>query len=249
MTLEEYLPIKKHIKHVNKFYGQHFLIDKNILQKISNSISIENQKLIEIGGGIGNLTVFLLNKNPSSFTVIEKDNIYSNELKLKFPNIEVINDDCLNVEFCGDVLFGNLPYNISTQIIERMLLQRNVKSAVFLIQYEVALRLVAKERSKDYGPISVLNSVVCESKILFNVSANSFYPAPLVKSSVVLFHLNKEININLNGFLNFVKNAFKHRRKKFMSNLCADQISPEMYVELYNNTIFQNTRLCDRVKP
>ncbi len=117
MNFEDYFPITKHINHANKSLGQHFLIDKNILEKISNSIPVLQRDLVEIGGGIGNLTIYLYNKLPQSYTIIEKDEFYVNHLRGLFPNINVIHEDCLNYNNKTDVIIGNLPYNVATKFL------------------------------------------------------------------------------------------------------------------------------------
>ena len=125
-----------------KHLGQHFLINQGIALDISNLIT-ENQikNVLEIGPGTGNLTNFILNKNPSKVFVIEKDDVLANELKIKFPNkLNIINDDVLNVNENSLskeklIVFGNLPYNISTEILCKWILNLNdkhqIKSAVY----------------------------------------------------------------------------------------------------------------------
>ena len=108
-----------------KSLGQNFLIDTNILEKIVNCINIKNKPVLEIGPGTGNLTNFILKKNPHKVFVIEKDDVLANELKVKFPNkLNIINDDVLNVNESSLfkeklIVFGNLPYNISTEILSK----------------------------------------------------------------------------------------------------------------------------------
>lgn len=235
MNFEDYFPIKKHIDHCNKLLGQHFLMDRNILNKISNSIDfsfIRSKHILEIGGGIGNLTIYLSQKNFNNYTIIEKDEYYVNYLKSLFPQINVIHGDCLDYNGKTDIIVGNLPYNVATKFIQKIIINNQCDESLFLIQKEVAERIVSKPKSKSYGVISVLAQCLTEPKILFNVSGNSFFPKPNVMSSVIYFkHKQKTID---HKFVNFLYNSFKHRRKKYYNNLCPDQISPEIYELLFN---------------
>lgn len=231
MNFEDYFPIKQYIDHANKGLGQHFLIDKNILEKISNYLDVFQRDLVEIGGGIGNLTIYLYNKTPQSYTIIEKDEFYVNHLKTLFPNINVIYDDCLNYTNQTDVIIGNLPYNVATKFLMNIMINNQFNDGIFMIQREVAERIVAKPRSKSYGLLSVLTQCLADAKILFNVSANSFYPKPNVISSVI--HLKSNGKIIHKSFIPFLQKIFQHRRKKYHNNLCPDQISPDIYESLF----------------
>lgn len=235
MKFNEYFPIKKHIDHYNKNLGQHFLTDRNILQKISDSIDVETKNLVEIGGGIGNLTVYLREKSPKSYEIIEKDKFYAQYLTNLFPEISVRNEDCLNYNKFSDVIVGNLPYNIATEFMIKIMVNNQFKKAIFLIQKEVAERMTSVVRSKSYGSLSVITQLLTKPKILFDVSGNSFYPKPNVTSSLILLERNEKLMGR--DFLIFLKNAFIFRRKKYFKDLCPDQISPEIYETLFNNHI------------
>lgn len=239
MKIEDYLPIKRHISHCNKFLGQNFLMDLNILKKIAHVVNLENRSTLEIGGGIGNLTIHCLQKNPKTYDIIEKDSYYANYLKNLFPEVNVYNEDCLDYKGKTDVLIGNLPYNIATKFIENIILNNQFNEAVFLIQKEVAERICAKPRSKAYGPLSIVSQILTSPKMLFNVGAQCFTPAPKVTSTVI--YLKHSNNLIKPGFLNFIHNAFKHRRKKCYNNLCADQIAPEIYHDLYMSKLENNS--------
>ena len=144
-----------------KSLGQNFLIDKNILERIANTAPIENKTVLEIGPGTGNLTSYILKKKPKKFFVIEKDNDLSINLKNKFDNqIKIINDDVLNVNETNIsedkiTVFGNLPYNISTEILSKWI--KNLKNnfwfdcLILMFQKEVADRIIAEFNTEKHG--------------------------------------------------------------------------------------------------
>ena len=150
-----------------KSLGQNFLIDKNIINKIVNTIDIKDKYILEIGPGTGNLTSSLLEKNPKKFYVIEKDNQLSLKLKEKFKNkLNIINNDILNIDenLISEkelIVFGNLPYNISTEILCKWILNLDNKNLWFsnlilMFQKEVADRIISKFNSPNYGRLSIL---------------------------------------------------------------------------------------------
>lgn len=232
ITFEEYFPIKKHIIHKNKALGQHFLTDRNILNKIANVVHIQNRNVVEIGGGIGNLTIYVNNKNPKSYIIVEKDNYYGEYLQKLFPSINVIMGDCLQWMNNTDILMGNLPYNVATNFILQTIENMQFNEAVFLIQREVAYRMIALPRSKIYGPLSVITQLFTHAKIMFHVGSSSFCPAPKVVSSTIYLKRNEKICTK--PFMDFVFKAFKNRRKKYYNNLCPDQITPQMYYDIFH---------------
>ena len=149
-----------------KSLGQNFLIDKNLLEKITSTTNINNKTILEIGPGTGNLTSYILKKNPKKMFVIEKDNELATKLENKFNNqITIINDDVLKIDetylFKEEVLvFGNLPYNISTEILSKWII--NLKenfwfdSLVLMFQKEVAERIIAQTNTSNYGRLSII---------------------------------------------------------------------------------------------
>ena len=137
-----------------KSLGQNFLIDKNILEKITNVTAIENKIILEIGPGTGNLTSYIFKKKPKKFFVVEKDNELAINLENKFNNkLTIINDDILHINesiLSKDkiTVFGNLPYNISTEILSKWIINLKDKfwfdCLVLMFQKEVADRIIAK---------------------------------------------------------------------------------------------------------
>ena len=209
-----------------KSLGQNFLIDKPLLEKISSLINIKDKTVLEIGPGTGNLSSFILNKNPKKFFVIEKDKDLVTDLKDKFNNqIEIINGDVLkiNENYISDdklIVFGNLPYNISTEIICKWIL--NLKNdqfwfnnLVLMFQKEVADRIISKYNSSNYGRLSILANWKLDIKKILDINPNSFSPRPKVDSSLLLFSPKKKF-FKIKSPLNLEKITrifFNHRRK------------------------------------
>ena len=208
-----------------KSLGQNFLIDTNILEKIINITRIENKTILEIGPGTGNLTSLILKKNPKKFIVIEKDNILAINLKDKFGNqISVINDDVLSIdETCllkdKITVFGNLPYNISTEILCKWIinLKKNFwfECLILMFQKEVADRITAKFNTSNYGRLSVLSNWKLNIKKICDIKPNSFSPKPKIDSSLLFFSpKNSFVNIkNANNLEKITRIFFNQRRK------------------------------------
>lgn len=216
---------KKPIKKL----GQHFLVDKNITKKIVHQFSpSENDLIVEIGPGTGALTEELI-KHSKNLILIEIDNELVEELQEKFPDIKIINKDILECDFQTEFfnskfrVIGNLPYYITSQIIFKVFDNyRVVTDALFMIQKEVAERIVAKPNSKDYGILSVFSQFYSEPAILFNVSKNVFYPKPEVDSAVIHLQLKEKVEISEQeeqAFRKIVKTAFNQRRKTLRNSL------------------------------
>ncbi len=209
-----------------KSLGQNFLIDQNIINIIVESTEIKDKEILEIGPGTGNLTNFILKKKPKKVFCIEKDNQLIDILKDKFRNkIILINNDILKVsenQISKNKLtvFGNLPYNISTQILLKWILNLNsnlwFETLVLMFQKEVADRIISKYNTSGYGRLSVISNWKLNIKKIIDVSPNSFKPKPKIESSVLLFTPKKEYpNLNSSKSLEKVTRIFfNHRRKK-----------------------------------
>ena len=209
-----------------KSLGQNFLIDQNIIDKIINTVEIDNKSILEVGPGTGNLTKAILKKNPKKLIVIEKDNNLAELLKKDFDNnIKIVNDDILKIDenkLDADVLtvFGNLPYNISTEILCNWIV--NIKNKnfwfdnlVLMFQKEVAERIIAKFNTKNYGRLSILSNWKLEIEKICDVQPSSFLPKPKIDSSVLLlkpkldfFPLSNPKNLE-----KLTRTFFMHRRK------------------------------------
>ena len=180
-----------------KSLGQNFLIDRDVLEKIVSTADIFNKEILEIGPGSGNLTTYLLKKNPKKLYVVEKDDDLALLLKEKFDNeIEIINDDILKIsedKISNQKLtvFGNLPYNISTEILSKWILNigKNFwfESLILMFQKEVADRIIAKSNNSKYGRLSILSNWKLKVKKIIDIKPQSFSPRPKIDSSLLLF--------------------------------------------------------------
>tara|TARA_B100000795_G_scaffold39531_1_gene26014 strand:+ start:13 stop:801 length:789 start_codon:yes stop_codon:yes gene_type:complete len=180
-----------------KSLGQNFLIDRNVLEQIVDVVEITNKEVLEIGPGSGNLTTFILKKNPKKVYVIEKDDDLALLLKEKFSNeITIINDDVLKISEDAIsneklIVFGNLPYNISTEILSRWIanLGKNFwfESLVLMFQKEVADRIIAESNTSKYGRLSILSNWKLNIKKITDIKPQSFSPRPKVDSTLLLF--------------------------------------------------------------
>ena len=210
-----------------KSLGQNFLIDRNILEKITNTSIIENKTILEIGPGSGNLTSYILKKNPKKITVIEKDNKLATDLKEKFNNkIFIINDDVLKIDetvlFKDKVtVFGNLPYNISTEILSKWVI--NLKNnfwfdcIIFMFQKEVADRIIAKFNTSNYGRLSIISNWKLHIKKICDVEPEAFSPKPKIHSTLLLFTpKNNFIKIKDPNNLEKITRVFFNQRRKML---------------------------------
>ena len=216
------------IANPKKSLGQNFLIDKNILEIIVNTVDIKkNDTILEVGPGTGKLTEQILLKKPKKVFVIEKDKLLSEKLYEKFKKkIIIINDDILNVEeekYSDQpmIVFGNLPYNISTQILIKWIRYNNLnnifKNFVLMFQKEVAERIISEINTKNYGRLSILSSWKLKIKKIADVSPNSFYPKPKVKSTILLIEpKNEYFKLKNTKNLEHITNIFFNQRRKMI---------------------------------
>ena len=180
-----------------KSLGQNFLTDRLVLDKIVNSTPIKNKIVLEVGPGTGNLTSFILKKNPKKLIVIEKDNDLADNLNNIFKDqLTLINDDILNIDentLSDDkvTVFGNLPYNISTEILSKWII--NLKDdfwfdqLVLMFQKEVADRIISNVNSSTYGRLSILANWKLNIKKICDIKPESFSPRPKIDSSLLFF--------------------------------------------------------------
>ena len=210
-----------------KSLGQNFLVDKNILKKISNTTIIKDKVVLEVGPGTGNLTSFILEKKPKKMFVIEKDSELSNLLFNKFSHqIKIINEDILKIDetslFSEKVtVFGNLPYNISTEIISKWIanLQDNFwfECLVLMFQKEVADRIIAEFNTSNYGRLSILCNWKLKIEKICDIKPEAFSPKPKIDSSLLLFYPKENyIKINDPNNLEKVTRIFFNQRRKML---------------------------------
>ncbi len=214
-----------------KSLGQNFLVDKKVLEKIINAAIIENKTILEIGPGTGNLTSYILKKNPKKLFVIEKDDDLAVMLKNKFQEqLIMINDDVLKIDetkISSDkiIVFGNLPYNISTEILSKWI--TNLKnhfwfdSLILMFQKEVADRIIAKFNTSNYGRLAIMCNWKLNIKKICDVKADAFFPKPKIDSSLLIFS-PKEDFFKINNPYNLEKITrifFNQRRKMIKKTL------------------------------
>ena len=255
-----------------KSLGQNFLIDRNVLEQIISTVSIADKNVLEIGPGSGNLTTYILKNKPKKFYVVEKDNDLAQMLIDQFSNeIEIINDDILNIsenKISSKKLtvFGNLPYNISTEILSRWILNIGsdfwFENLVLMFQKEVANRIIAESNTSQYGRLSILSSWKLNIKKLIDISPRSFSPRPKVDSTLLLFtpkenffdiknpkNLEKITRIFFSQRRKMLKKPFnqifknaKEVSEKFNIdlNLRPQNLKPEMYFKLVKE--YENLR-------
>ena len=214
-----------------KSLGQNFLIDKNILRKISNVVNITDQNTIfEIGPGTGNLTQYLLEKKPYKLFVIEKDEKLSKFLQDKFKKkIIILNQDILDFEDTDvftskTIVFGNLPYNISSQVLLKFIINKNkfkYEKLIFMFQKEMAERILAKVNSKQYGRLSIISSWKFDIKKIIDIKSNCFQPKPKIDSSLLKFEKKKKIDNSFNpqNLEKITRIFFNQKRKKIKKPL------------------------------
>ena len=210
-----------------KSLGQNFLIDKNILELITNTAIIKDKTILEIGPGTGNLTSFILKKNPKKLIVIEKDNNLVNDIENKFnKQLTVIHNDVLKIDeskISSDklVVFGNLPYNISTEILSKWItnLKNNVwfECLVLMFQKEVADRIIAEFNTPNYGRLSIICNWKLNIKKICDIKPEAFSPRPRIDSSLLLFLPKKNyIKIKDPDNLEKITRIFFSQRRKML---------------------------------
>ena len=210
-----------------KSLGQNFLIDREVLDLIVSSCDVTNKEILEIGPGTGNLTTYILKKKPQKIYVVEKDDELALLLKDKFENeIEVINNDILKVEEnkISDqklTVFGNLPYNISTEILSKWIINIGKKiwfeSLVLMFQKEVADRIIAESNSSKYGRLSILTNWKLNVKKIIDIRPESFSPRPKIDSSLLLFTPKKDsFELKDAKNLEMITRVFFSQRRKML---------------------------------
>ena len=213
-----------------KSLGQNFLIDKNIIKSIVNVGDVKkNNVILEVGPGTGNLTEYILKKNPKKIFVIEKDSNLVNLLNGKFSDkINILNKDILkfdlnNISKEKIIIFGNLPYNISTKILTQWITTpekfKCYKKLILMFQKEVADRILAKTNSRNYGRLSIISNWRLNIKKEFNISPQCFFPKPKVDSTLLSFVPKKEFYYIKNPEnLEKITRIFFNQRRKMIKN-------------------------------
>ena len=208
-----------------KSLGQNFLIDKNIIDKIINIVSITDNEILEVGPGTGNLTKEILRNNPSKIYLVEKDTFLAKNLeeiideRVKIFNEDILKFDEYSLSNSKIIVFGNLPYNISTEILSTWItnLKNNYwfSDLILMFQKEVADRIIAKFNTSTYGRLSILANWRLNINKICDISPESFSPRPKIQSSLIHFTPKKnfaEIEDPLN-LEKITRIFFSHRRK------------------------------------
>jgi len=233
-----YLEIKE--VRAKKSYGQHFLNNESIAERIADSLlQIKDvSNILEVGPGMGMLTKYLLEKE-ANLKVVEADRDMVKHLEYNYPSLtpNIISADFLKVEITDIfekepfLLIGNYPYNISSQIVFKMLDHRNlIPEMVGMFQKEVAERIVAPEGNKTYGVVSVLVQAFYKGEYLFTVENGNFTPPPKVRSAVIRLTRkeNDDLGCDPKLFKQIVKQSFSQRRKMLRNTMKMFTDSPEL---------------------
>jgi 16S rRNA (adenine1518-N6/adenine1519-N6)-dimethyltransferase len=208
-----------------KSLGQNFLVDRNILEKIANVTQITDKTILEVGPGTGNLTSFILKKKPKKIFVVEKDENLANYLDETFKDkLTIINDDILKINesslFKSKVtVFGNLPYNISTEILSKWITNSKedlwFNSLILMFQKEVADRIIAKFDTSNYGRLSIISNWKLNVEKICDIKPDCFSPRPKIDSSLLFFSPKKDFFKikNPKNLEKVTRIFFNHRRK------------------------------------
>ena len=207
-----------------KSLGQNFLVDKNILEKIVKCIEIENRTILEVGPGTGNLTSYILKQKPKKVIVIEKDNnLIAHLLDIFKDKINIVNKDVLKIDETllsheKLIVFGNLPYNISTEILSKWILSLKngfwFDHLILMFQKEVADRIISKTNSSNYGRLSILSNWKLKIKKICDIKPSSFSPKPKIDSSLLIFSPKHHFfKINPQNLEIITRTFFSQRRK------------------------------------
>jgi len=253
------------MKKAKKSLGQNFLIDKNIINKILSLAKIKDRNIVEIGPGKGALTDEIIKKKPKTLLIIEKDNLLFDlliEKYSKFKYVKVVNADILKFDLeknikSNSVIFGNLPYNISSQILVKLIKFEKwppkFSSLILMFQKELGEKIMGKFPSSKYGRLSIISNFRLDNIEKFIVSENCFFPKPKVKSMVINFKPKKNtFKIkNVSNLEKITKYLFSKKRKminksiikilnkdeikqipELKTNLRPSDISPNVYYKI-----------------
>ena len=229
------------MEQAKKSLGQHFLIDKNIRNKIINIDNLYNEKVLEIGPGKGFLTDYIIEKKIKKLVLIEKDRNLYELLKKKYQNIkniELKNEDCLKIDFDeyrNFIIISNLPYNITSKFIMKLLFTKvKIKKAILMIQKEVADKINPKNISMN--KYKFLINYTSIFRIHFEISKNVFFPKPKINSSIITIKQKKIIE-NEKKLKNFINQFFNNKRKIISNLLPSYKLNKNIKNEILNKRV------------
>jgi len=244
--------------YAKKSLGQNFLIDSNIIKKIIGLTNVFDKNILEIGPGKGALTDEILKNKPKSLTLIEKDNLLSNELKLKYNDnkkITIYNKDVLKFNFekklkKDTIIFGNLPYNIASQILVNIIKFKKwppkYSCLIFMFQKEMADRIIGNYGTSKYGRLSILTNYRLSVLNKFKISPNCFFPKPKIDSTVLFLKPNNKIKNKIKNLENLEKitHVFFSKKRKMINKSIKKIFKNKEKIKLIKN-INLNSRPSD----
>ncbi len=215
------------IKPLKKF-GQNYLTDPNIISKLISVLQINyNDSLIEIGPGKGSITKYI-SPLVEKFYAIEIDTRVIKDLSENFENLKIINTDIKKIKFCDleikppIKIIGNIPFNLTGDILFKFIDEKEIiDKASLIVSYEIAKRLVAKRKTKEFGALTVIFNYLSTIKLVTKVSKNVFFPKPNIDAAIISIEFDKPENpkIDRNTFIKIVKASFGNRRKTLYNSL------------------------------
>ena len=226
-----------------KSLGQNFLVDENILKKIVDISEIQDRSILEIGPGTGNLTSFILKNKPKKLFVVEKDKDLVLGLRKKFKDfLVIVNEDILDInekKFSKEklIVFGNLPYNISTEILCKWILNLDndefwFECLILMFQKEVADRIIANVNTSNYGRLSILAKWKLDIVRICNIKPSCFFPKPKIESSLLLFKPKKNFfKINNPKNIELVTRSFFNHRRKMIKKPFNQLFNGKSYIQ------------------
>ncbi len=236
-----------------KKFGQNFLLNKSVVDKITTTIDLKDFDVIEIGPGMGFLTKELVKKS-KSVTAYEidqelKDNL--KKLESNNSNLKIVFEDFFKSEKTfteKNILISNPPYNLTSKILFYFL-NSNMKSAILMFQKEIVDRIMADKSCKEYNQVSVVFEYACTKKRIVNISKNDFMPKPKVDSSVI--YLLKKIEKLDSDYIDFIYLIFSQKRKTIINNInkvYPDKVSAikDYLIKNYKNEKLRAEELCER---
>jgi 16S rRNA (adenine1518-N6/adenine1519-N6)-dimethyltransferase len=215
------------VKPLKKF-GQNYLIDKNIVNKMIRSLNLsKTDTVLEIGPGQGFITNELLG-HLDTLIGVEIDTRVIAQLKKQFPKLQVINDDFIKLNL-NDLhlnsplkIIGNIPFNLTGNILFKLIEEKDrISDAIIIMPYDIAKRIVSVKRTKEYGILTILFNYFSTAKLIQKVSPNVFFPKPNIDAAILHIKFDKDevVNVDKNLFIKVVKASFGNRRKTLNNSL------------------------------